>query len=89
MSSTIEARPKGGYDPLAGAERLHNLSNSSDATSYEVSQNEIVAPRPKATEGGSTPPIPVMPAHKIKNSSKEAQAKVAKGRKEPNSKIRK
>ena len=84
--TTTPARVKTvGKDPLTEGFRLHNVTNSSDATSYEMSTNPVVAPRPKNDTvvigaDGVTPPIPVMPVHKSRNLSREAQAKVAKGR---------
>jgi hypothetical protein len=78
---TIEARPQHeGKDPLAGGERLHNASNTSDATTYEVSENAVNAP--KAVKQEATPFVLAKPAHKVPNKSKLEQAKVAKARKE-------
>lgn len=88
----VKARPQiEGLDPLAGADRLHNNSNTEDATHYEVDNSER-----KTDEAGvvnrplpSNPTQPTaqqtdwsLPPHKVKNASKAEQDKVAKGRKE-------
>jgi len=86
----IKARPQiEGFDPLAGADRLYNNANSEDATHYEVDDSER-----KADEAGTGRKYQdvdesaakqvkwSLPPSKVKNASKEAQAKVAKGRKE-------
>lgn len=80
---TIDARPVGhGKDPLAEGMRLHNPSNSSDANSYEVSSNEVTAPKAHVVADGQVS-APVKPAHKTPNKSKEEQEEVAAGRVEP------
>lgn len=80
---TIDARPVGhGKDPLAEGMRLHNPSNSSDADSYEVSSNEVTAPKAHVVADGQVS-APVKPVHKTPNKSKEEQEEVAAGRVEP------
>lgn len=87
VEETMKARPKhDGKDPLAEGVRLHNVSNSSNADSYVASENEVVAVRAKGV-GGSGVPMPVMPAHKIRNSNRSEQMAVAKGRVEKPAKI--
>ena len=89
--SVLKARPQiEGHDPLAGGDRLYNNANSEDATHYEVDNSER-----KADEAGLGKPRSVakkpldhagatwsLPPSKVKNASRVAQAKVAKGRKE-------
>ncbi len=78
----VEARPQHqGKDPLAEGVRLHNTSNSSNAKTYEASQNRVdpIAHSEKPDNQGVSPAYPV---HKIPNNSKSEQNKVAAGRKE-------
>lgn len=82
--STTPSRPKAGSkDPLAEGFRLHTVMG---VDAYDMSSNPVaVLTRPRndavAEIGAYTaPPIPVMPVHKNRNLSREAQAQVAKGR---------
>lgn len=80
---TVVARPQHeGKDPLSEGERLHNVSNSSDAKTYQASNNDVSAPRPKVNQVDNQPAAPSIPAHKTKNLSQKEQDEVAKGRKE-------
>ena len=86
-----KARIKGGIDPLTDGTRLYNDSNSSDSKTYRVDRTELDAPKRKKhyqmieavkTDNTDKPGIPDREPHKSKNPDKEAQLKVAKGRKE-------
>lgn len=80
-TNKVKTRPQfKGKDPLAQGNRLHNVSNSSDAKTYKASQNEVGSTRVKGV--GGEPVQQTAPAHKTKNESKDEQAAVAKGRKE-------
>lgn len=86
----IKARPQTeGLDPLAGADRLYNNTNSQDATHYEVDDSERRADEAGTGKKYQSVDEPTakqvkwsLPPSKVKNASKEAQAKVAKGRTE-------